>query len=121
MYTYVYIYVRFKAIVRDVTRHGLGEPKHMFQMETRYYHRRLVPLGIHGNQAAIAVYCKASGEKQAMITEALIQQKIGAISNLLKKIREFKDQRRQQPHGETMLLKIAKLSKGAIIKWKKES
>ena len=69
-------------------------------METRYYHRRLVPLGIHGNQPAIAAYCKVSEEEQAMITEALIQQKIGAASNLLKKIRESKDQRRQQLHGE---------------------
>ena len=81
---------RFKAIVREVTRHGLDDRKRVwFHMESRRYHRRLVPLGIHGNQPAIAVYCQTTEEEQGRLVEALLQQKIGATSIMLKKIREY--------------------------------
>ena len=86
-------------------------------MESRHYHRRLVPLGIHGNLPAIAAYCQTTEEEQGKILEALLQQKMGAASKTFKKVQEYKDQRQQQAPDEKIPLKIAKIGQGAVIKW----
>ena len=77
----------------------------------------MVPLGIHGNQPAIAVYCQTTEEEQGRLVEAFLQQKIGATSKMLKMIREYKDQRQQQAPDEKILLKIARIGQGAVIQW----
>ena len=65
----------FKSIVRQIAQRELGEgQKKMFRRESRTKLRRLAPLGIVGNQAAIGAFCKTDGMERRTIAEAILQQ-----------------------------------------------
>ena len=114
----------FKAIFREITRHDLDEHKRKwFLMEQRQHLKRLAPLGIGGNQPAIAAYCKTSREEQATIAEALLQQKVGANIKEIRKAREHRrgveDDRKERKMPDPILLNIGRSTQGAIVKWKR--
>jgi len=92
-------------------------------MEQRQYLKRLAPLGIGGNQPAIAAYCKTSREEQATIAEALLQQKVGANIKEIRKAKEHRkeveDDKKVGKMPEPMLLKIGRIAQGATVKWKR--
>ena len=115
---------RFKAIVRYITSHDLPhDQSKWFRLEPRAALRRLAPLGIDGNQPAIAGYCQITGDAQREITKALLLQKIGANPQATKIFNEL-DTRQQNTTKEeaaamTILFRKARIAGGAIIRWKR--
>ena len=115
---------RFKAIFRHITAHDLpNEQKAWFKAEPRMALRRLAPLGIDGNQAAIAGYCQMGEDERRRITKAILSQKIGANPKAAKIYNEL-DSRQQGTNKEeaaamTELFKKARIAGGAVIRWKR--
>ena len=117
----------FKAIVRQIGQHELGEEqKKMFRMESRAKLRRLAPLGIVGNQPAIAAFCKIDELEKKITTEAILQQKIGANRRTHKAQNEFKERiekskeegtYQDNANDSTMLVKFASIANGTVVRW----
>jgi len=115
---------RFKAIVRHITSHDLPEDqKSWFKSEPRAALRRLAPLGVEGNQPAIAAYCFVSKSEQAMIKKAILGQKIGANPKAAKAheqhIQAQASSSEEEAAGTTMLFKRSCIAGGATVKWKR--
>ena len=98
-------------------------------MESRAKLRRLAPLGITGNQPAIAAFCKIDEMERRTIIEAILQQKVGANPKLQKahiefrgRIEKSKEEGRYQEDGtdSTMLVKLARVANGAVVRWKRK-
>ena len=107
----------FKAIIRHITKHELGaSQKDWFSMEQRSHFRRLAPLGIEGNQAALACFCKLDSDEEEAISTAIIQQKMGANP---KAIRTHKDLRADQGSQEKALYKKTRIAMGVPARWKR--
>ena len=68
----------FKTIVRQTMRHD-ADPKiaKWFQADARARLKRVGKLGVAGHQPALAVYCMIAKNEKALITKAILQQKIG--------------------------------------------
>ena len=120
----------FKGMVRQIAQHELGEDqKKMFRMESRAKLRRLAPLGITGNQPAIAAFCKIDMMEKKTTIEAILQQKIGANPKTQKAHSEFKERIEKskeegtyQENGtdSTMLVKLARVANGTVVRWKRK-
>ena len=113
----------FKAIVRQIARHELNdEQTKFFHMERRAHLRRLAPLGIEGNEPAAKAYCKVTPQEGDRIIEAILKQKVGANAKNLKQYADYKERKKQdltdgnQDHM-LMLVKKARLAKGAVVRW----
>ena len=107
----------FKAIIRHITRHELGEwQKQWFAMEKRIQHRRLAPLGIEGNQAAMACFCKMNDEERESISSAIIQQKMGANPKAIKAHKKVRRDHRSQTKA---LYKRTRIAMGVPARWKR--
>ena len=119
----------FKAIMRHIAKHELPEEqKRMFQMETRAKLRRLAPLGVVGNQPAIAAYCLIDAGESDQIEDAILQQKIGTNGKTMKAYDEFKQRiskrikegtYQEDEVDNTMLFKLTRVAKGATVRWKR--
>ena len=60
----------FKATVRQITKHELNEEQsRWFHMNENHRWRRLANLGVTGNQAGIAAYCKTNQAEEQAITD----------------------------------------------------
>ena len=93
----------FKAIVREITRHELDDNKRKwFQMEARHKLRRLAPPGVTGNQPALVAFCKTTKGEQRSITEAILQQKVGANCKTAKQYAEFRRQGDSEEQDDQM-------------------
>ena len=95
-------------------------------MERRAQLRRLAPLGIQGKEAAAKAYCycKVTPQERSTITEAILQQKVGANAKQIKQYAEYREAKEQdQINGNqetmVMLVRKARLAKGATVRWKR--
>ena len=84
----------------------------------------MAPLGIQGNEPAAKAYCKVTPQERATITEAILQQKVGANAKKTKQYAEFREAKEQdQINGNqetrVMLVRKARLAKGATVRWKR--
>ena len=115
---------RFKGIVRNIANHEMTQDhKKLFKMEDRQRLRRLALIGIKGHQPAIAALCKMSEEEKSRVVQSLMKQKIGAGANSKsnKAIQEFAQRNLEQTNQEEKIkVRIAKTSRGAVVKWKRE-
>ena len=111
---------RFKAIARNILKHDANEIQAgWFNMETRCQHRRLADLGVYGHQPAVAAYIKLSKEEKHAVTEAIMQQQIGANSTSATAIKELSKRKAEGEEGESIKIKIARIALGTTIKWKR--
>ena len=82
-------------------------------------------MGVTGNQPALAAYIEVTNEERMKITEAMMQQKVGASAKSAKMQREF----RQDVAGvateaatrTTILVKRARLAHGATVRWTRKN
>jgi len=85
-------------------------------MEQRSYFRRLAPLGIEGNQAALACFCKIDSDEKESISTAIIQQKMGANPKAIKTPKELKADQGSQYKA---LYKKTRIAMGVPARWKR--
>ena len=79
-------------------------------------------IGIKGHQSAIAALCKMSEEEKSRVVQSLMKQKIGvgATSKNNKAIQEFAQRKlEQKDHEEKIKVRIAKMSLGTFVRWKR--
>ena len=67
--------VKFKAIVRHITRHEANHQQgDWFKVASRSELRRLASLCIFAHQVAVVAYCKVSDEERETIIDSLLTQ-----------------------------------------------
>ena len=111
---------RFKAIARYILRHDANEQQaSWFSMEARAQHKRLTDLGVYGHQPAVAAYVKMSEEEKTMITDAILQQKIGANPKSQKEYKELRTRQKAGESEEKIKVKIDRIAFGSMVKWKR--
>ena len=84
----------------------------------------MAPLGVEANEPAVKAYCKISSQEKATMIEAILQQKVGANAKNFKQFAEFQrakeqDQRDGIQEVRNMLVRKARVAKGATVRWKR--
>ena len=93
--------------------------KKWFHNETRHHLRRLAPLGITGNQPAIAAFVDITEDEKLRITEAVMLQKVGVSAKSVRaQIGQIKDAKKgSDREAATMLIKLSRVGHGATVRW----
>jgi hypothetical protein len=107
----------FKTICRYILQNDLQDEQRTWsRMDQRMHLRRLAPLGIEGNQPAVAAYCEVTKEEDDTITKAILQQKVGANPKAMKAHNELKEEQNGQG---TILYRKARIAYRATVRWKR--
>lgn len=118
----------FEAIFRHISKHEVDE-NHVkwFQADSRPQKRRIVAVGITGNQPAISAYCKKTNAEHRQVAEALLQQKVGHNIKTAKQLKQFwnttdegnandDDINGPSVRRDTILIKLSRIAYGATIR-----